>query len=52
MYGAATVIATHSSLVRGPKPVYVTLDSKCQLAHEPHFSTIGEQIIGAGTAVL
>ena len=34
MYGAATAIATHSSLVLSPKPVYVTLDGKCRLAYE------------------
>jgi hypothetical protein len=40
MYGAATAIAPHSSLVRRSKRVYVTLDCKCWLGHELHFSTV------------
>ena len=45
MYGAATAIAPHSSLVRHSKPVYVTLDCKCWLAHELHFSTVANSTI-------
>ena len=41
MYGAATAICSpFSSLVRRSKPVYITLDCKCWLAHELHFSTV------------
>jgi hypothetical protein len=39
MHGAVTAMFPHSSLVRRFRPVYVTLDCKCWLAHELHFST-------------
>ena len=50
MYGAATAIAPHSSLVRRSKPVYVTLDCKCWLAYELHFSTVANRRLHVLTA--
>ena len=45
MYGAATAICSpFSSLVRRSKPVYITLDCKCWLAHELHFSTVANPL--------
>jgi hypothetical protein len=49
MCGAAIAIAPHSSLVRRSKPVYVTLDCKCWLAHELHFSTVANRAMSLKT---